>query len=74
MILNSFDNIIGDALADNDRILVLRADATTAIGIGHLMRCIALAQAWKAKGNAVIFISHCQNGFLIDRIESEGFH
>jgi UDP-2,4-diacetamido-2,4,6-trideoxy-beta-L-altropyranose hydrolase len=74
MILNNFDNIIGDVVGENDSILVLRADATTAIGIGHLMRCIALAQAWRAKGNAVIFLSRCQNGVLIDRIKSEGFY
>ena len=74
MILNNFDSIIGDIVADNDSILVLRADATAAIGIGHLMRCIALAQVWRAKGNAVIFLSHCQNDFLIDRIKSEGFY
>ena len=74
MILNNVDNIIADVLADNDRLLVIRADATPRIGIGHLMRCLALAQAWKAKGSAVIFLSHCQSGYLMNRIASEGFY
>lgn len=34
--------------------LLFRADASAAMGTGHVMRCIALAQAWKdAGGNAV---------------------
>ena len=28
-------------------LLFIRADATTQIGTGHIMRCIALAQAWQ---------------------------
>ena len=30
--------------------LIIRADATPAIGHGHLMRCLALAQAWQDAG------------------------
>lgn len=74
MILNNVDNKIADVLADSAGLLVLRTDATSAIGIGHLMRCVALAQAWKAKGRTAIFLSHCQNSYLINRIESEGFY
>ena len=74
MILNNVDNIIADVLADSDRLLIIRADAIPTIGIGHFMRCVALAQTWKAKGSAAIFLSHCQNDYLINRIESEGFY
>lgn len=53
--------------------LIIRADATTAIGIGHIMRCIALAQAWQEKGGSVTFLSHCQGEVLRRRIRDEGF-
>ena len=51
----------------------IRADASTAIGSGHIMRCIALAQAWQERGGCVTFLSHCQNEALQQRIIKEGF-
>jgi UDP-2,4-diacetamido-2,4,6-trideoxy-beta-L-altropyranose hydrolase len=53
--------------------LVLRADAAPAIGTGHVMRCIALAQSWKMQGGTAAFISNCSSHRLIDLIKSEGF-
>jgi UDP-2,4-diacetamido-2,4,6-trideoxy-beta-L-altropyranose hydrolase len=39
--------------------LILRADASSEIGMGHFMRCLALAQAWTETGERVIFaMSH----------------
>lgn len=35
--------------------LVFRCDANAAIGAGHVMRCLALAQAWQDAGGSVIF-------------------
>ena len=35
--------------------LILRADATVTMGTGHVMRCIALAQAWQDAGGAAAF-------------------
>ncbi len=51
----------------------IRADATTQIGFGHLMRCLALAQAWKKQGGKVTFISACESKSLRNRIANEGF-
>jgi len=53
--------------------LIIRADADEKIGIGHIMRCIALAQAWRDKGGKVTFISICKNDSIIKRIKEEGF-
>ncbi len=53
--------------------LFIRADATTQIGTGHVMRCIALAQAWQDKGGDVTFLSHCESDGLRQRILDEGF-
>lgn len=53
--------------------LLIRADATVAIGTGHVMRCIALAQAWQQTGASVTFIMATQPSALQDRIRAEGF-
>ena len=54
--------------------LVIRADADSKIGIGHLMRCLALAQSWKANNGEITFISTCNNEALLSRIQDNGFH
>jgi UDP-2,4-diacetamido-2,4,6-trideoxy-beta-L-altropyranose hydrolase len=37
----------------NPGILLVRADASVSTGTGHIMRCLALAQAWQAAGGSV---------------------
>ena len=54
-------------------VLLIRADATSQIGTGHIMRCLALAQAWQDLGGKPIFLSYCDSKALHQRIESEGF-
>ncbi|WP_456324633.1 UDP-2,4-diacetamido-2,4,6-trideoxy-beta-L-altropyranose hydrolase [Desulfonauticus submarinus] len=54
--------------------LVIRADSTPRIGTGHIMRCIALAQAWQDRDGEVNFISHCESKLLRQRIQDEGFN
>lgn len=53
--------------------LIIRADADTRMGTGHIMRCIALAQAWQDQGGDVTFLSHCDSEALHQRIINEGF-
>jgi UDP-2,4-diacetamido-2,4,6-trideoxy-beta-L-altropyranose hydrolase len=54
--------------------LIIHADASTEIGTGHLMRCLALAQAWKDAGGQITFISACQNESLLQRLRDEKFN
>jgi len=35
--------------------ILIRADASVAMGTGHLMRCLALAQAWQDAGGRAVF-------------------
>lgn len=52
--------------------LYIRTDADSKMGTGHIMRCIALAQAWQDQGGEVSFISHCTSEPLKQRINDEG--
>lgn len=36
--------------------LLIRTDANTRVGIGHVMRCLSLAQAWQDAGGHAIFV------------------
>ncbi len=53
--------------------LVIRADANPEIGTGHVMRCLALAQAWQDIDGEVIFIISRGNAKIEDRLRNEGF-
>jgi UDP-2,4-diacetamido-2,4,6-trideoxy-beta-L-altropyranose hydrolase len=52
-------------------LFVFRADATTSLGAGHIMRCLALAQKCIESGYEVVFISKCENKSLRTLIEKE---
>lgn len=54
-------------------LLVLRADADSHTGAGHVMRCLALAQKWRSQGGEAIFAGHINAEPLRHRLESEGF-
>lgn len=46
-----------------------RADADPDIGIGHLVRCLSLAQAWQARGGRAAFLTSITDPGLLTRIE-----
>lgn len=54
-------------------ILLIRADAGGAMGAGHVMRMIALAQAWQDEGGEVHFVCCSCPQALQARLEQEGF-
>ena len=56
------------------KIVFFRADASTQIGSGHVMRCLTLAQRLRKEENAqVIFIMREMSGNLIDVAKNQGF-
>jgi len=54
------------------RLLLVRADASPTMGTGHVMRSLALAQAWIDEGGEVAFACHELPATLRQRLTAEG--
>lgn len=53
--------------------VVIRVDASIDIGVGHVMRCLTLADALREFGMHCVFICRQQLGDLVSQIELKGF-
>ena len=53
--------------------VLFRADASIKIGIGHVMRCLTLADALKSQGAECQFICREHSGNLIEHLRQKGY-
>lgn len=53
--------------------IVFRVDASAAIGLGHLRRCLTLAELFRERGHEVLFVCRALADNLNDDVRSAGF-
>jgi UDP-2,4-diacetamido-2,4,6-trideoxy-beta-L-altropyranose hydrolase len=53
--------------------VVFRSDASSALGSGHVMRCLTLAEELRSRGATVAFACRVADGDMCDAIAARGF-
>jgi len=53
--------------------VIVRVDASTLLGAGHVMRCLALARELKSRSHQVVFVMRPLLGHLIQETKAAGF-
>lgn len=53
--------------------LAFRADASSQIGTGHVMRCLTLADGMRSAGAECLFVCRAHEGHLMKHIRSRGY-
>lgn len=53
--------------------ILIRTDASSAIGTGHVYRCSSLAEELVRAGHQVTFVCRAQPGHLVDLLRSRGY-
>lgn len=53
--------------------VIIRADADAQIGSGHVLRCLALAEAIQETGGSVVFAARCLPDGIRERLKGSGF-
>lgn len=64
---------MSDSTPSHQFTVAIRVDSGVAIGGGHVMRCLALANELRHRGAQVRFVSRPHTGHLSKRVEQEGF-
>jgi UDP-2,4-diacetamido-2,4,6-trideoxy-beta-L-altropyranose hydrolase len=52
--------------------LILRADASEETGLGHVMRCLSVAEVWQEVGGRCSFVTCCMGAAPLERLSTAG--